>query len=94
MARFEGGRILIVIAGGPYKCPPAPFECAMLLDEHLRDRGVRERSTLGVTTFQPLLMPNAGRDGSLWLGEQLESRGISFETGRKVERVEAGRVVY
>ncbi len=94
LARFDGGRIAIVIAGAPYPCPPAPYECAMLLDDHLRERGLRDRTTLTVTTLQPMLLPNAGRDGSAWLGEQLTARGIAFHVGRAVQRVEAGRIVY
>ena len=92
--RFDGGALHIAIAGGPYKCPPAPFETAMLLDEHLRERGVHDRTQFTVTTFQPLLLPNAGREGSAWIGEQLSSRGIAWEVGRKVQRVEAGRLVF
>jgi sulfide:quinone oxidoreductase len=91
---FEGGRVAIVIAGAPYTCPPAPYECAMLLDEWLRQRGLRERTELVVSTFQPILLPNAGRDGSAWLGEQLAARGIEAHVGREVERLEERRVVY
>jgi sulfide:quinone oxidoreductase len=94
VAGFKGGAIHIAIAGGPYKCPPAPFETAMLLDEHLRERGLREQTQLSVSTFQPLLMPNAGKAGSAWVGEQLAARDIEWQTGRKVARVEAGRVVF
>jgi sulfide:quinone oxidoreductase len=94
VAGWEGGRMAIVIAGVPYRCPPAPYECAMLLDAHLRERGLRDRTTLTVTTLQPMLLPNAGAEGSAWLAEQLAERGIAFRTGRGVERVEPGRVVY
>lgn len=94
LADFDGGRIAVVIAGVPYPCPPAPFECAMLLDDHLRQRGLRERTELTVATLQPMLLPNAGREGSAWLGEQLTARKIPFHTGRKVRQVEAGRVVF
>ncbi len=94
LARFEGGRIAIVIAGAPYKCPPAPYECSMLLDDHLRQRGLRDRVELVVTTLQPMLLPNAGEEGSTWLGEQLSAREIEHHVARKVERVDAGRVVY
>jgi sulfide:quinone oxidoreductase len=94
LAAFEGGTIAIVIAGAPYKCPPAPYECAMLLDDHLRQRGLRDRTEIAVTTLQPMLLPNAGREASDWLGEQLASRGIGFQVGRKVERVEEDRVVF
>jgi sulfide:quinone oxidoreductase len=62
LARFDGGRIAIVIAGVPYACPPAPYECAMLLDEHLRARGIRERTELVVSTVQQMLLPNAGKN--------------------------------
>ena len=94
LERFDGGRIAIVIAGGPYACPPAPFECAMLLDEWLRERGLRGRTDLTITTFQPVLLPNAGKAGSAWLGEQLDQRSIGHRTGRAVEHVAARDVVY
>ena len=48
LARFDGGRLLILIAGAPYPCPPAPYECAFHLDEHLRARGLRDRTELAV----------------------------------------------
>jgi sulfide:quinone oxidoreductase len=83
-----------VIAGVPYTCPPAPYECAFLVDEHLRARGVRERAELVVSTVQPMLLPNAGKEGSAWIAEQLSARGISFHVGNKVERVEPGRVLF
>ena len=91
---FEGGRVCVVIAGAPYKCPPAPYECALLLDEWLRERGLRERTELVVSTFQPILLPNAGRAGSAWLGEQLAARAIEARAGRAVERFDAGLIVY
>ncbi len=94
LARFGGGHVAIVIGGAPYPCPPAPYECAMLVDDHLRERGLRERSRITVATLQPMLLPNAGKEGSAWLGEQLAARGIEFHVQRKVERVEMGRAVF
>ncbi|HZA89326.1 MAG TPA: FAD-dependent oxidoreductase, partial [Solirubrobacterales bacterium] len=91
---FDGGRLAIVIAGVPYKCPPAPYELTMLLDEWLRERGLRDRTELSVSTMQPILLPNAGKEGSAWIGEQLASRGIGHAAGRKVKRVEEERVVF
>ena len=44
--RFEGGRIVIGIAGMPYKCPPAPLEVAFLIDHELRERLLRDKSEL------------------------------------------------
>jgi sulfide:quinone oxidoreductase len=39
---FDSGRVLIGILGHPFKCPPAPFEGALLLHDQLTERGVRE----------------------------------------------------
>ena len=43
---FSGGKILIGIAGIPYKCPPAPLEVAFLVESELRARGLREKTQL------------------------------------------------
>jgi len=39
LARFEGGRIVVLTAAPMYKCPAAPYEAALLVDSHLRKRG-------------------------------------------------------
>jgi len=93
LAQFDGGRIVVLIAGAPYPCPPAPYECAIHIHEHLRERGLRDRSEIVVSTVQPMLMPNAGRAGSDWMGEQLTQREIGHQVASKVERVDDGRVV-
>jgi sulfide:quinone oxidoreductase len=41
-----------------------------------------------------MLLPNAGAEGSAWIGERLDERGIKWEVGRKAHRVERGRVVF
>jgi sulfide:quinone oxidoreductase len=93
LGAFDGGRIVVLIAGAPYPCPPAPYECAIHLHEYTLARSLRDRTELGVATLQPMLMPNAGREGSEWMGGQLTERGISYRLGAKTERVEPGIVV-
>jgi sulfide:quinone oxidoreductase len=46
LREFTGGRILVGVAGIPYKCPPAPVEFVFLLDDYLRARGIRDRSEI------------------------------------------------
>lgn len=94
LAEIEEGRVAVVIAGLPYTCPPAPYECTMLIDDHLRDRDVRKETAVTVITPAPILLPNAGKVGSDWLAAQLASRDIEYQVGRKVEAFEAGRVVF
>jgi sulfide:quinone oxidoreductase len=91
---LEGGRVAVVTAGAPYPCPPAPFECALLVDEWLRGHELRDRCEVVICTFQPILLPNAGREGSDWLAARLDERGIEHHAGRQVVRFEPGRVVF
>ena len=65
----------------------------MHVDEHLRVRGIRDRTELTVATIQPMLLPNAGADGSAWMADQLATRDIAFEVGAKIERVDEESVV-
>ena len=44
IAQFSGGRVVVLIAALPFKCPAAPYEAAMLLEARLRRRGVRARN--------------------------------------------------
>lgn len=39
---FRAGTAIVGVCGPSFKCPPAPSEAALLLDEFLRERGVRD----------------------------------------------------
>jgi hypothetical protein len=36
LAELQGGRVVVGIAGIPYKCPPAPYKAVMLLVDLFR----------------------------------------------------------
>ena len=40
LSRFSGGRVAVVVAAMPYKCPGAPHEGAMLIADCFRKRGL------------------------------------------------------
>ena len=46
LARFRGGRVVIAVTSTPFKCPPAPSETALLMDEYLTQRGLRDASEI------------------------------------------------
>ncbi|MGI9556415.1 MAG: NAD(P)/FAD-dependent oxidoreductase [Solirubrobacterales bacterium] len=92
--QFDGGRIVVAVTGMPYTCPPAVYEIAMLIEEALRERELRDASEIFVSTPAPILLPVLGKEGSAALGEQLDARRIAHSVERKVERIEQHRVVY
>jgi sulfide:quinone oxidoreductase len=85
------GRVVVAILGGPFKCPPAPYEAALLVDDRLRRRGVRDDVAVDVVTPQPMALPSAGPDASRVLAGQLSSRGIGLLDRRVVSGVDGTR---
>ena len=94
VAHIDRGRLGIGILGAPYKCPPAPYEAAFLIDEALRRRGVRDRVELEVFTPQPSSLPVAGPVACAEVETRMASRGIRFFPGRKVVAIEGAEVMF
>jgi sulfide:quinone oxidoreductase len=88
---FTGGRIVIGIAGMPYKCPPAPLEVAFLIESELRDRGLRGRSTIDFCS--PIGRAFTIESVSDMATPILEQRGIELHTFFNVEAIDAARKV-
>lgn len=87
----SGTDVLVLVAGLPFKCPPAPYEAAMLAQAFLRARGVDARVTVATPEPQPL--PVAGPECGATVTEYLDERGVEFLPNRKVVEVDAaGRV--
>ncbi|MDR7417721.1 MAG: FAD/NAD(P)-binding oxidoreductase [Armatimonadota bacterium] len=94
LAAFDGGRLGIGILGAPYKCPPAPFEAALLIDESLRRRGVRGRVELEVFTPLPSSLPVAGPEMCALVEGLLAAQDIRFLAGARAVAVEGREVVF
>jgi sulfide:quinone oxidoreductase len=86
LRRFPGGRVLVGVAGIPYKCPPAPVEFALMLEAYLRQRGVRGRSE--VTLLSPLNRAFTIESASKLVEPIMQRRGIGLETFFNVESVD------
>lgn len=92
LSEFQGGDLLIGVFGIPYKCPPAPYEMALLIGETLKARGVK--GNLTVFTPQPVSMPLLGQAGCDIIESRLADNGISFLPSRKATAVESGEVIF
>ncbi len=74
---------MIGVCGAPFKCPPAPSECALMLDDELRRRGVREDCEIYYVI--PLGSPvPPSPETSAALRAEFETRGIELITGRRI----------
>jgi sulfide:quinone oxidoreductase len=90
--RFEGGRVVVGVTSTPFKCPPAPSEVALLMDDHLRQRGLRDRSDVAlVMPFGAPIPPSPAASAALL--ESFAERGIRWHPERLVRSLEAERGV-
>ena len=71
------GRVVVLIAGVPFKCPAAPYEGAMLIDHLLRKRRVREQVDVAIWAAEPAPMGVAGPAVSQGVKDLVAERGIA-----------------
>jgi len=85
---FDSGTILIGILGHPFKCPPAPFEGALLLHDHLVERGLRAVAEIRV--IGPMAAPvPITKEVSQSILKALEERGIEYVPNQLVAELDA-----
>jgi sulfide:quinone oxidoreductase len=87
LAQFAGGRVVIAVTSTPFKCPPAPSETALLMDDLLRGRGVRESSTVSLVMPLGAPVPPSPAASALLLTEFAE-RAITWRPESLVRRVD------
>ncbi len=89
LERFDGGDVVILIPKLPFKCPPAPYEAALLLAEAFERRGLADRARIAIHTVEGVPMATAGPEMGQWIKAALAERGIGFHPQRVPARVDA-----
>jgi sulfide:quinone oxidoreductase len=89
---FSRGHAVIGICGAPFKCPPAPSECALMLDDELRTRGLRDVCEISIVN--PLGTPvPPSPETSAALVQEFAARDIKLLSGRRVAALDGSRGV-
>ena len=89
---FAEGDVVIGVCGAPFKCPPAPSECALLLHDDLTTRGVRDACR--ITFVIPLGTPvPPSPETSAALAQAFDERQIKLITGRRISSLDPQRNV-
>ncbi|MCK5429293.1 MAG: NAD(P)/FAD-dependent oxidoreductase [Anaerolineales bacterium] len=89
LQRFEGGRVAVLVSAMPYKCPAAPYEAAMLIEDALRRRGIRDRCQVQVFTPEPQPMLVAGPDMGVAVVGMMASKKIGFHPNLPLDHIDA-----
>jgi len=88
---FTGGKIVIGIAGIPYKCPPAPLEVAFLVESELRERGLRDKTELQF--LSPINRAFTIESVSEMATPIFEEKGIDLQLLAGIDSIDAERKV-
>ena len=92
LADFAGGRVVVGVTSTPFKCPPAPSETALLVDEFLTDRGLRDRSEISLV--MPLGAPiPPSKQASEALLSAFAQRGIRWCPNQQITALDPSRHV-
>ncbi|AXG08757.1 NAD(P)/FAD-dependent oxidoreductase [Haloplanus rubicundus] len=86
LAAFDGGRLVLSVAGMPHMCPAAPVEFTLMVEDWLHERGLRDASEVVYTapTERSHKLPPVAD----WADERFDARGVESYTGFAVERVD------
>jgi sulfide:quinone oxidoreductase len=90
LPNFTRGRALIGVCGAPYKCPPAPSECALMLHDYLERKGVRGACEISFVLPLPAPVPPSPETSKALVAAFAE-RNIKFYPSRRVVAINATR---
>jgi sulfide:quinone oxidoreductase len=89
LEKFAGGDLAILIPKTPFKCPPAPYEAAMMLHHAFERRGLAGKARIAIYTVEGAPMATAGPEMGNQIKAELAQRGIAFHGQKKTVRVDA-----
>jgi sulfide:quinone oxidoreductase len=89
---FAGGRVIVGVTSTPFKCPPAPSETALLVDDFLTGRGLRGGSEISLVMPMGVPIPPSPAASKALLAAFAE-RGIDWHPERLVRALEPARKV-
>ena len=84
---LKKGRIAICIASIPYKCPPAPYEASLLINDILVKNGTRDSIDIDIYTPTPISLPVAGVKVSKDVINLLSNNHVNFHPLHKIRTV-------
>jgi sulfide:quinone oxidoreductase len=90
LAEFGGGRVIVAVTSTPFKCPPAPSETALLMHDLLRERGLRDDSSIALVSPLPVPIPPSPQASQALLAAFAE-RGIEWHPNALVRALDPSR---
>jgi sulfide:quinone oxidoreductase len=85
LERFNGGNIVVASPEGENQCPPYTFQFAILLDEYLKKKGIRDKSKISLLIPFNTILPPADE---YKIAEDIVSQhGVELQTNFQVNSI-------
>jgi sulfide:quinone oxidoreductase len=91
---LKSGRIAISIMGMPYKCPPAPYEASLLINDMLSKNGNRNSIEIDLYIPTPMALPVAGQKISQAIVDLINYNRINFYPSHKLKSVQEKEIAF
>lgn len=88
--KFEEGTIAVGVSRTPFKCPAAPYETALLLEDYYSKKGMRDMVKFAFFTPEGNPVPAVGAAIGGKVAEFLKSKNISYHPKLKVTEIRDG----
>ena len=92
--QMKSGKIAMAIMGLPYKCPPAPYEAALLIRSILEETGASGSIQIDFYSPTPVTLPAGGPQVSEEILQILKSKKIEFHGNHKTISVEPNKLKF
>jgi sulfide:quinone oxidoreductase len=87
LKNFAKGKIAFLITRAPFRCPPSPYEAALLTEWYMRERGVRGDVEISIYTPEKQPMPVAGPQVGEAFKQLLQAHGINYYPEHHVAKI-------
>ena len=88
LAGFTQGEVMLLIPKAPYKCPAAPYEAALLIQQFFAHHGRTGAVQLSVYTVEGAPMATAGPEMGAFVRGELSSHGSGVFPQKNVVRID------
>jgi sulfide:quinone oxidoreductase len=89
LMNFTGGKMVMCVSELPIKCPVAPIEFVFLAEWYFREKGLRDKVEIILSTPFPRCMPSWPK-GSVVLTDAARDKDISLVTDFALQEVNRG----
>jgi len=89
--KFNAGKIVVLVSSVPFKCPAAPVEAALLLENDCRKRNIRDTVEVDIYTPEPGPMSLSGPENSRQLLKMVEEKNVGYHPEHAVSQVDASK---